>query len=121
MEETRKEVVNTYIKHRMSGDVESILKLFASECSIIDSDAKKTEYKKTVETGDEVLRNFLVNRPPPSITPLISDPVLNKDETISITLSALVKTLQVTFSFVNESSLINKIVLVEGGLLSGWF
>jgi hypothetical protein len=121
MEEARKKVVNTYVKHRILGDVDPILKLFAPECVIIDSDTKKTEYKKTEESGDDVLRSFLVERPPPSITPLISDPVLNNDGTITITLSAIVKKLHVTFSFANESSLINKIVLVESGLLSGWF
>lgn len=115
METPQQIAVRTYIKHRLAGEIDAIIKLISSSCVLIDSDAKKTEF-----TGEEAIRKFFSSHPPPSITPSISDPTLNKDGTVTIILSVLVKTLTVTFSFDTNSSLINRIVLVEGGLLSGW-
>lgn len=115
MEAKRQSIVKEYIKYRLVGDTDSIIKLLSSTCILVDSDTKKTEY-----TGEESLRKFFASRPPPSISPLIGEPIINKDGNITIVLNAFVKTLTVTFGFENESEVINKITLVEGGLLSGW-
>lgn len=112
----RSNVVKQYIALRMAGNVDEILKLFSSDFVMVDSDSNKTQY-----TGEEALRAFFAARPPPMVTPFISDPVTNADATITLTLSVVVKKLFVTFSFPTDSVEINKIVLTESSVLSGWF
>ena len=116
MEPKRLAAVQSYVKQRLAGNITEVLNLLSDDCVLVDSDEKKTEY-----TGKESIKKYFEARPPPMISPFISEPQVNKDNTITITLSALVKTLTVTFYFVTDSSIIAKLVLVDGGILSKVF
>lgn len=113
---SRTDVVKQYMAYRVANNVDQILELFSPDFVMVDSDSAKTEF-----TGEVALRKFFADRPAPMVAPWVSDPVTNADGTVSITLSAVVKKLYVTFSFNSESNLIQRIVLVEGDVLGGWF
>lgn len=104
---TNTQVVQKYLSLRESNDIPELLKLFASGGMLIDTD--NNSY-----AGGHLKTYYEIN-PPPSVKPSISEPVVDKNENITLTLTFLfIKTIQVKFEF--ENNLIKKLTLSKTGL-----
>jgi hypothetical protein len=110
LDSQRSAAVKKYIDHRLAGTIDELLKLLSTDCVLVDSDAKKTEY-----TGKDALKAYFESKPPPMVKPFISDPKVNENGTITIVLNAVIRSVDVVFEFVTESALVKKISLTERG------
>jgi vacuolar-type H+-ATPase subunit I/STV1 len=126
--EAQKTTAMNFTNLRMRERTMEFMKLLSTDCIVFNVDTKEET------TGEAKIIRYFRSNPPNFNEPFVSSPFINKDGTITIGLSKVLKTMEeqdfekqpllitkLTFSFEGDSELIKKITIVSGGWYSGHF